>query len=195
MAQANTATAARPTLKVRTGATPKQATDTAIQAAGTTASSAPQKANFRVAELSAAATVPAVTAVAPSASSAAALTTAPVVAAPVPWSAEDETNYQTLLARRKAAGHKRRGSDLSTQVLQLGTIKPNPDTIVATIVSIVAGRGQLSRAELIKLMGAAPLPNPKARPDDKGWCQGYISGAIRNGFLAVVPAPTPGGEA
>ena len=37
--------------------------------------------------------------------------------------------------------------------------------------------------------------HPKARPADKEWCQGYVAGAIRNGFLAVADADAPAAEA
>ena len=130
-------------------------------------------------------------------SSSSAVTTAPAQppAAPVDWSNEDETGFQAFLARRKAAGYQRRGRDVSEQVLCRGTIKPNPDTVVATIVGIVTERDQIARDELIGLMGQATFPHPKAQPTDKGWCQGYVAGAIRNGFLAVAVEPsTQAGE-
>jgi hypothetical protein len=108
-------------------------------------------------------------------------------AAPAVWSSEDEASFQALLARRKAAGYQRRGKDLSNQLLKLGEIHPNDNTIPATIVALAADRGELTRGELIDLMASADFPHPKARPADRSWCQGYVSGAIRNGFLAVVP--------
>src|SRR5690606_37450391 len=117
--------------------------------------------------------------------------------APALWSSEDEAALQGLLARRKAAGYKRRGKDLSTQALKPGAIKPNPDTTVATVVALVADRGQVSRGELLGLMAAASFPHPKARPQDSGWCQGYVAGAIRSGFLTVsddTPSPSLGQE-
>jgi hypothetical protein len=111
-------------------------------------------------------------------------------AAPPVWSSEDEAALQALLARRKAAGYQGRGLDVSAQRLRPGTIAPNPQTIVATIVALVAGRGELSRAELLELMAVTNFPHPKARPEDKGWCQGYVAGAVRSGFLAVAPEPS-----
>jgi hypothetical protein len=110
--------------------------------------------------------------------------------APAAWSSEDESSFQALLARRKAAGYQRRGRDLSTQLLKPGTIKTNPDTVVATIVALVAERGELSRGELLATMAEANFPHPRARPKDTGWCQGYVAGAIRNGFLAVTAEPS-----
>ncbi len=95
-----------------------------------------------------------------------------------------------LLARRKAAGYQRRGKDTSAQPLKHGAIKPNPSTIAAAIVALIPDDGQLRRAGLLSRMATASFPHPKARPDDEGWCQGYIAGAIRNGFLAVADEPS-----
>lgn len=104
-------------------------------------------------------------------SSAPAAGPAPVPAALPAWSSEDEAALQALTARRKAAGYQRRGRDVSGQRLQPGKIKPNPDTVVATIVGIVAERGELGRAELLDLLAGTSFPHPKAQPQDKGWCQ------------------------
>ena len=110
---------------------------------------------------------------------------APQPPAAAPWSSEDESLFQTLLVRRKAAGH-RRGRDVSDQRICLGSIKPNPNTIVAIIVGLISERGtSVSRDELITAMASATFPHPKAQPSDRGWCQGYVAGAIRNGFLAL----------
>ncbi|MBO9511675.1 hypothetical protein [Erythrobacter sp. A6_0] len=124
---------------------------------------------------------------APTSAPATALAQQPLVQAE--WLSEDETAFQTLLARRKAAGYQRRGRDLSDQVLKPGEIKPNPDTIVATIVALVTERGELMRCELLTAMATATFPHPRAKPADASWCQGYVAGAIRNGFLAVAPPP------
>ena len=124
---------------------------------------------------------------APSAGAAAPLPALPP-AAPA-WSAEDESTFQTLIARRKAAGYQRRGRDVSEQTITLGAVTPNPGTIVAVIVALVAERGgSVGRAELVAAMAGADFPHGKARPDDKGWCQGYVAGAVRNGFLALADA-------
>lgn len=107
--------------------------------------------------------------------------------APLPrWSSEDETCLQTLLTRRKAAGYQRRGKDVAGQRLQPGAIKPNEGTVAAVILGIVAQAGTLDRGAVVDAMATANFPHRKARPTDKGWCQGYVAGAIRNGFLAVV---------
>ena len=101
------------------------------------------------------------------------------------WSSEDEASLQTLLAERKAAGYQRRGKDVAGQVIRPGAIKPNEGTVAAVIVGIVAHDGTMNRGALVDAMATANFPHPKARPTDKGWCQGYVAGAIRSGFLAV----------
>lgn len=107
-------------------------------------------------------------------------------AAPAPqWSDEDETLFNTLAARRKAARGGRRGRDVGSQVIRPGQIAPNPGTVVSVIVSLVAELGTVSRAALVAAMGQAAFANAKAKPQDAGWCQGYIAGALRDGFLAV----------
>jgi len=103
------------------------------------------------------------------------------------WSDEDERGFQALLARRKTAG-VRRTANSGAQQLQPGGIKPNPNTVVAVIVGLVAERGVISRRELVAAMVPVTFPHPKARPADPSWCQGYVAGAIRSGFLAVAPA-------
>ncbi len=113
---------------------------------------------------------------------------------PAAWSSEDEAAFQTLLARRKAAGYQRRGQDLSGQVLRPGENKPNPGTIVATIVALVAERGELKRGKLLAAMAAATFPHAKAKPSDQSWCQGYIAGALRNGFLSIAPSASADAE-
>lgn len=106
-------------------------------------------------------------------------------AAPSTWSEADERAFQAMSTRRKAAGFQRRGRDVSAQRLTVGQIKPNDGTVVATIVGIVADKGTVGRGELIDLMAATSFANAKAKPADKGWCTGYIAGAIRDGFLAL----------
>lgn len=78
---------------------------------------------------------------------------------------------------------------LAQKTLRLGGIQPNPGTVFATIVGIVAVSGELSRTELINTMRRSSFPHPAARPQDSGWCQGYVAGAVRNGFLAIVVRP------
>ena len=118
--------------------------------------------------------------------------TGPVAQLPcVQWSDEDERAFQGLAAKRKAAGFIRRGKDTSGQLIGLGSIKPNPDTVVAVLVGLVTeSGGSMPRTALVDAMAKATFPHPKAQPADRGWCQGYIAGAVRNGFLAMVAAPS-----
>jgi hypothetical protein len=106
-------------------------------------------------------------------------------AAQAVWSDEDERAFAAMTARRKAAGFQRRGKDVGGQLLRVGDIAPNAGTVVATIVGLVAERGTVARAELLGLIGSTTFGNSKARPEDRGWCQGYVQGAVRDGFLAV----------
>ena len=115
---------------------------------------------------------------------------APAPATPPLWSSEDEARLQSLLARRKAGGYQRRGKDVAGQVIRPGAIKPNDGTVVAVIVGIVAHDGTINRGALVDAMATANFPHPKARRTDKGWCQGYVAGAIRSGFLAVAELST-----
>lgn len=101
------------------------------------------------------------------------------------WSSEDESAFQSLAARRKAAGYSRRGKDISDQRITLGTIAPNPGTVVAVISAIVTEHGGIRRADLIAAMASANFPTGKAKPTDVDWCQGYVAGAVRNGFLTA----------
>ena len=115
----------------------------------------------------------------------------PAVAATTPqpaaaWSDEDERTFKVQSARRKAAGYHTRGNDVCAQLLTVGSIKPNPDTTVAVIVGLVAERGTIPRASLVSAMASVKFPHPKAQPADAVWCQGYVAGSIRNGFLKVI---------
>jgi hypothetical protein len=111
---------------------------------------------------------------------------APQPATAAAWSAEDESAFQALTARRKAAGYQRRGRDVSDQVVRLGSITPNPNTVVAVIVGLITERGgSVGRSDLVVAMAGATYPHGKAKPENKGWCQGYVAGAVRNGFIAL----------
>jgi hypothetical protein len=112
------------------------------------------------------------------------------------WTDADEATLRELTARRKAAGYQNRGRDVGDQRVKVSDIRPNASTIAGTIIGLVEAKGTISRAELLKLMAETPFPQPKAKPQDQGWCQGYVAGAIRNGFLTVVDeAPEGSGEA
>ena len=101
------------------------------------------------------------------------------------WSEADESAFQAMHARRRAAGYQRRGRDVSGELLRVGAIAPNPNTVVAVIVGLVAERGTVTRGDLVAAMAAATFPHPKARPGDRAWCAGYVAGAKRDGFLAA----------
>jgi len=111
------------------------------------------------------------------------------------WSDEDERAFKTQAARRKAAGYRAQGRDLGAQLITVGGVKPNPNTTVAVIVGLVAERGSVTRSELVDAMASVAFPHPKAQPGDKSWCQGYVAGAIRNGFLSASDNSLAGGEA
>lgn len=122
---------------------------------------------------------------------------APQATKPAPspaWSTEDESAFQAMLARRKAAAYQRRGRDVGAQMLRPGEIAPNTGTVVAAIVGLVAERGTVSRGDLLAAMAKATFPHVKALPGDRGWCQGYVAGALRDGFLAVAGEPSPGNK-
>lgn len=103
------------------------------------------------------------------------------------WSDEDESAFQGLSARRRAAGYQRRGRDVGGQALSVGKITPNANTVSAMIVGLVAEQGTLTRSALLAAMAGAVFPHPKAKPQDRNWCQGYVAGALRDGFLTAEP--------
>lgn len=120
---------------------------------------------------------------------------APVATAIAPaWSAEDERAFQTLAERRRAAGFRLRGRDVSAQRLCLGKIIPNERTVMATIAGIVAAAGVVGRDELLDLIAGTTFASPKAKPTDRHWAQAYVAGALRIGALAVADdSSTSGG--
>lgn len=102
------------------------------------------------------------------------------------WSEDDERVFAAMAVRRKASGFQRRGKSVGGQLLRVGSIAPNSGTVVATIVALVASRGTVTRADLIEAMAATEFDNAKARPRENSWCQGYVAGCVRDGFLEVV---------
>lgn len=102
------------------------------------------------------------------------------------WSEDDERVFAAMAVRRKASGFQRRGKNVGGQLLRPGSIVPNPGTVVATIVALVANRGTVKRAELLDAMAVAEFGSTKARPQDRSWSNGYVAGAVRDGFLEVV---------
>jgi len=113
---------------------------------------------------------------------------APVADKPVlRWTEDDEADLRALLARRKAAGYRKPSRDVSGQIIKLGRISPNPNTVAASVVALVGLKGEVTRRDLIADMADCTFPHPKAQPKDPQWCTGYISGCIRNAFLEIVP--------
>ena len=66
----------------------------------------------------------------------------------------------------------------------------NCNTAFGAIVRIVAELREVSRTELLDIMGRSAFPNSTARSQDRKWCAGDVAGAVRSGFLAEVAAPT-----
>ena len=103
------------------------------------------------------------------------------------WTEGDEADLRALLARRKAAGYRKPSRDVGGQVIKLGRVSPNPNTVAASIVALVGMKGEITRRDLIADMADCAFPHPKAQPKDPQWCTGYISGCVRNAFLEIVP--------
>lgn len=103
------------------------------------------------------------------------------------WTEDDEADLRELLARRKAAGYRKPSRDVGGQVIKLGRITPNPNTVAASIVALVGLKGEVTRRDLIADMADCTFPHPKAQPKDPQWCTGYISGCVRSAFLEIVP--------
>ena len=119
--------------------------------------------------------------------------TAEVYGAVLRWTDDDEADLRALLARRKAAGYRKPSRDVGGQIIKLGRISPNPNTVAASIVALVGLKGEVTRRDLIADMADCTFPHPKAQPKDAQWCTGYISGCLRNAFLEIVP-PAEGNQ-
>jgi len=104
------------------------------------------------------------------------------------WTDEQEELYVAMTSRRRASGYLRRGRDVGRQVLCVGSITPNPGTVVGTIVELFGTRNAMARKELLDTIASASFSNAKAKPTDRAWANGYIAGALRDGFLAVATA-------
>lgn len=98
-----------------------------------------------------------------------------------------------LPAASKTKGAKR-GRNVDIQLLQPGTVQANPGTVFGVIAALVTELGTVTRAGLVDAMGQAVFLNPKARPQDRAWCQGYVAGALRDGYLAAVAASPEAGD-
>lgn len=101
------------------------------------------------------------------------------------WSDQDEQAFRAMSERRRKAGYRARGKDVSGQLLCAGPVLANDGTVMATIAAIVCNAGVVSRGELLDLVAATPFPQPKAKPTDRAWAQAYVSGALRAGHIAT----------
>ena len=132
------------TLSVRAGVSPKLLARKSAEQAGVGVSPEGIEASFPVL----APDLPEVTQSAAGAShgaTAPATATVPPLAVAAPlaalaWSDEDESCFQALFARRRAA-RVPRVANSGTQRLQPGGIKPNPNTVVAVIVGLFGATG------------------------------------------------------
>lgn len=106
--------------------------------------------------------------------------------APIQWTEFDEATLLDLLKRRKTAGFRKPSRDVSKQFLRIGEITPNPNTVGASIVALVALKGQVTRQELLDDMAETEFPHRLAQPQNKKWCQAYVAGALRQCFLEIV---------
>ncbi|NML92017.1 hypothetical protein HHL26_23750 [Sphingobium sp. TB-6] len=102
------------------------------------------------------------------------------------WTEDDEAQLRNLLTRRRQAGYRKPSRDVGGQVLRVGSFNPNPNTVTASICAIVALNGTITRRALLAEMADTVFPHPKAQPKDPKWCQGWVAGTIRNGFLVLV---------
>jgi hypothetical protein len=107
-------------------------------------------------------------------------------AEPQAWTDSDEAAFRLMQQRRKNAGHKGRGANINAQLLCVGSIKPNGNTVASAIVGLLPAKGTITRGELLARMAATDFTSKNARPEDKGWCQGYVAGAIRSGFVDTI---------
>ena len=115
-------------------------------------------------------------------------TTAKAGGSDAPEQASEQPGQAAQPAKPGATKTGKPGSNVGAQLIQLGEIKPNAGTVFGVIAALVAELGTVTRAGLVDAMGQATFANPKARPTDKGWCQGYVAGALRDGILAIVLA-------
>ena len=104
--------------------------------------------------------------------------------APAVWTAEDETLFQSLSARRKASGFQRRGRDVSGQLLKVGNITPGPGTVYAVVAETLGAAGAVSRGSLLDMLMALNPATAKYPNRPRAWWQGYVAGALRDGVIA-----------
>ena len=101
------------------------------------------------------------------------------------WSDQDERAFRVMAERRRQAGYRARGKNVSGQLLRAGPVVANDGTVMATISAIVSKVGVVSRGDLLDLIAAMPFAKPTVKPTDRGWAQAYVAGAIRAGHLAI----------
>ena len=80
-----------------------------------------------------------------------------------------------------------RASDVGGQLLRVGDIAPNPDTGGGGDRRLGGSGGRRRAAgHAAGADGGRERSRTLGRSrGDKGWCQGYVAGAVRNGFLTV----------
>lgn len=105
-------------------------------------------------------------------------------AASTAWTGEDETLFQSLFTRRKAAGFPRRGRDVSGQLLRVGSITPGAGTVYAVVAETVSAAGSASRGNLLDMLMAQDPATAKYPNKPRAWWQGYVAGALRDGVIA-----------
>jgi hypothetical protein len=98
---------------------------------------------------------------------------APTPPAPAPasapaWSEADEAALNVMLARRKAAKYQRRGKDVSGQMIRVGDVAPNPGTVVAVIVGLVAQAGGAVGRRAAGVDGGGHVPAPQGPAAGQG---------------------------
>lgn len=110
------------------------------------------------------------------------------------WSEADEGTYQELVARRRAAKAKRASGELRARltdsaVLVVGPAVVGDKSVMGTIRGAVAAHGEagVARGALLDQLAKAEWASVHARPNDRGWLAGWLSGAIRQGVVAVKP--------
>ena len=103
----------------------------------------------------------------------------------VGWTEKDETQYLELAARRKESGFRKRGKDTSSQYLVISNLRPNPKSAAGIIYETVKIENGMTRGTLLERLATRLGDETKHKFNDRRWCQGYIAGTIRDGFISV----------
>lgn len=119
----------------------------------------------------------------------------PAPQAEAAWSDIDESTYQALLARRRAAKVKSRSGGprarlTDAAMLVVGSTPAEGKSVLATVRAAVAAHGEagVARGVLLDELAKAKWESVHARPSDRGWLAGWLSGAVRQGVVAVKPS-------